>query len=438
MKKILLPALLIVSTTLSAQEFDRQKMDSLFNRIVSSDRGMGSISIFQDGSEKYQRTFGWASIEDSVKADRQTTYRIGSISKTFTAAIIMGLIEEDRLRLETTLADFYPEVKNSEKITIEQMLKHRSGIFNFTSATDYQSWMEQPITREDLVKKIVANGSAFQPGEKAEYSNANYVLLSLIAERIEDKPFEQIVQKTLGEPCSLENTYYGKAISVKDNEAKSYRKLGDWQIATETDMSVPLGAGALVANPTDLNRFLHCLFNHEIVSEETLETMMEIEDGYGMGMFQIPFYEKKGYGHTGGIDGFQSNATYFPQEKVSIAYTSNGVVMPVNDILIGALSIYFGRAYELPEFKEALTLTSEELDKYLGVYSSPSFPLKVIISKEGRALLAQATGQPSFALEAYETDKFKFDQALLKLEFIPEDDTMILKQGGKEYELKRE
>lgn len=438
MKKILLPALLIVSTTLSAQEFDRQKMDSLFNRIVSSDRGMGSISIFEDGDEKYQRTFGWASIEDSVKADRQTTYRIGSISKTFTAAIIMGLIEEDRLRPETTLADFYPEVKNSEKITIEQMLKHRSGIFNFTSATDYQSWMEQPITREDLVKKIVANGSAFQPGEKAEYSNANYVLLSLIAERIEDKPFEQIVQKTLCEPCSLENTYYGKAISVKDNEAKSYRKLGDWQIATETDMSVPLGAGALVANPTDLNRFLHCLFNHEIVSEETLETMMEIEDGYGMGMFQIPFYEKKAYGHTGGIDGFQSNAGYFPREKVSVAYTSNGVVMPMNDILIGVLSIYFGRAYELPEFVEALTLTSEELDKYLGVYSSPSFPLKVTISKEENTLLAQATGQPSFALEAYETDKFKFDQALLKLEFIPEDNAMILKQGGKEYELKRE
>ena len=110
----------------------------------------------------------------------------------------------------------------------------------------------------------------------------------------------------------------------------------------------------------------------------------------------------------------------------------------MNDVLIGVLSIYFGRDYKLPEFTEPLQVTSEALDQYLGVYSSADFPLKVTISKDGSTLMAQATGQPSFALEAYEPDKFQFDQAGVKLEFIPKDDTMILRQGGGEFTLKRE
>ena len=438
MKKILLPVLLLANTILLAQDFDRQKMDSLFTLIESKGKGMGSVSIFEDGNEVYQTAFGFASIEDTIKTSAKTKYRIGSISKTFTAAIIMRLIEEDQLTLETKLSAFYPPVENSQKITIKQMLKHRSGIYNFTSAQDYQSWMEQPISKEDLVKKIVANGSSFEPNEKAEYSNANYVLLSLIAERLKNKEFGELIREVIGEPCALENTYYGAAISVKDDEAKSYTKRGDWQAATETNKSVPMGAGAIVSTPTDLNTFLNCLFNHTILSKESLSTMMEVEDGYGIGMLPIPFYDKTAYGHTGSIDGFQSNAAYFPQEKVSVAYTSNGVVMPMNDILIGVLSIYFGRDYELPEFEEALSLKSEELDQYLGVYSSPDFPLKVTITKEDNILIGQATGQPSFALEAYEVHQFKFDQAMLELEFVPEDNIMILKQRGGEYELTRE
>ena len=275
---------------------------------------MGSISIFKSGEEDYQHAFGYASLEDSVAATRNTKYRIGSISKTFTAAIIMGLVEAGKLSLSTSLAEFYPEINNAQDITIEHLLRHRSGIYNFTSTEDYQSWMEQPISRAELVKKIVANGSVFKPDEKAEYSNSNYVLLSFIAERLKDQKFAQLVEETICEPCSLENTYYGAAVRVENHEAESYTRSDGWQLATETDMSVPAGAGAMVSNPTDLNIFLNCLFNQKIVSEESLDAMMTLEDGYGMGLFQIPFYDKKAYGHNGGIDRFQSSAAYFPPE----------------------------------------------------------------------------------------------------------------------------
>ena len=412
-------------------------MDSLFALIDANQQGMGSISIFADGQEVYQNTFGYASTEEQIAANQATVYRIGSISKTFTAATIMKLIEEGQLTLTTPLATFYPNIENAPNITIEHMLRHRSGIFNYTSASDYTSWMEKPITKEALVAKIADYGSTFAPGERNEYSNANYALLSFVAEDLTGDDFAQLVAEMVCEPCALQNTYYGGAINVANHEAKSYTKLADWQPATETDMSVPVGAGALVSTPTDLNQFLTCLFNHQVVSAESLDSMMAIKGYHGMGLVQVPFYDKRAYGHTGGIDGFQSNAFYFPNEKVSVAYLSNAVAMPLNDILIGVLSIYFDREYALPTF-ETLTLDSATLAKYVGVYSGPDFPLKVTITQKDNTLIGQATGQPSFPLKAYETDKFKFDGAGLKLYFIAADGIMRLNQGAQTFELKRE
>jgi D-alanyl-D-alanine carboxypeptidase len=136
--------------------------------------------------------------------------------------------------------------------------------------------------------------------------------------------------------------------------------------------------------------------------------------------------------------GFQPNATYCPIDNFALPYTSNGVVMPMNNILIGALSIYFGKEYELPDFKPGLELSTGDLDKYLGIYSSTALPLKITITKKGNVLIGQATGQPSFPLEAYEVHKFKFDQAMLKLEFLPEENKMILRQGGGEFTFTKE
>jgi len=438
MRKTLSFFLLLIAFSINAQDFNKSKLDSLFSLIDDNHKGMGSISIFENSKEVYQNTIGYVSIEDSIKSNQSTKYRIGSISKMFTASIILGLIEDQKLAMDTKLSEFYPDIINSEDITIEYLLRHRSGIYNFTNSSDYQSWMELPISKENLITKIIDLGSSFKPNQRAEYSNSNYILLSFIAEYIEKKKFSKILKKRICKPCSLKDTYYGSKISTTNNEALSYTKSNNWQIATQTDMTILGGAGGVVSNSTDLNKFLNCLFLGKLVSENSLTTMMQIQDGYGIGMFQVPFGNKKAFGHTGGVDGFQSNAFLFPTEEVSIAYTSNGVVMPINDILIGVLSIYFSKDYELPVFTDTIRLKSEELDKYLGVYSSLTFPLKITITKEKNVLIAQATGQPSFPLEAYEEHKFRFDQAKLKIEFISQESTMILKQGGGQFTLKKE
>jgi hypothetical protein len=157
-------------------------------------------------------------------------------------------------------------------------------------------------------------------------------------------------------------------------------------------------------------------------------------DGYGLGLFQIPFYERKALGHGGGIDGLQSNASFFQDDQVGLTYLTNGVALTMNDILIGVLSIYFGKDYELPSFAPGMVVNSEDLDQYLGIYSSTAIPLKITISKQGSQLIAQATGQSAFPLEAFEINKFRFDQAGIKMEFIPDDKKLILNQGGGRFE----
>lgn len=436
MKKYTVILLFIfLAAGLCAQEFDRVKMDSLFSLIDAGQKGMGSISIFSMGEEVYQRSIGYSDVENGLLADASTKYRIGSISKPFTSVIIMQFVDEGKLALDSKLYSFYPGVPNAREITIEQLLRHESGIFNFTNSRKYTSYMEQPKTRAELLKIIVDGGTIFKPGERMEYSNSNYVLLSMIIEQVEMKDFSKVLNERIIKPLKLKNTYYGSKIVSSKNEAFSYNGGDTWELSTETDMSIPLGAGAIVSTPTDLNIFFFALFNGKLVSQESLDKMTEFSDNVGLGLFLLPFYEKRAVGHQGGIDAFQSTAGFFREDDVSIAYTTNGVVMPKNNIMIGALSVFFGLDYSLPKLAASVKVDVEDLDIYLGVYAAPDFPLKVSISKNESGLIGQATGQSAFPLEAYEKDKFRFEQAALTMQFLPGESKMILRQGGQEFEL---
>ena len=436
MKQIIV-ILIIITSVVGAQGLDTAKLDEFFERLEQNQQAMGSISIFQNGTEVYQKAIGFSDLEAGIKANKNTKYRIGQISETFTATIIMQLIEEGKLSLDSKLSKYYPEIPNSQKINIAMLLKHRSGIYDYIDLIGYQNWMEQAISKKDLVDKISSRKSIFEPNSTARHSNSNYVLLSFIAEDIEHKSFAELL-KRIRKPCNLHNTYYGGKINTKNNEALSYFTSVNWEIATETDMSVPIGAGAIVSNPTDLNIFLNCLFSYKLISKESLDKMSEIQEGYGMGLFQVSFKDKKALGHGGEIDGFQSMAFYFPKEKMAISYIANGVVYPANDIADGVLSIYFNQDFDLPNFKPQVVLSSEDLDKYLGVYSGPSLPLKITITKEGNQLIARETGQPSFSLKALEGNTFVFGKPNIEMVFLPTENKMIFKQDGAEFELERE
>ena len=247
----------------------------------------------------------------------------------------------------------------------------------------------------------------------------------------------QLLNEQIIKPTGLKNTHFGRKADIKDNDCYSYSFKGNWVKEPETDLSIAMGAGAIVSTPGDLTKFADALFNGKLVSPGDLKLMETLKDNYGMGLFKIPFYDKSGYGHNGGIDGFTSVMYHFADSNVSIAMTSNGTNFDNNQISIALLSAVYNKSYEIPTFK-TFEVTGVDLDKYLGVYSSKQMPLKITITRNGKTLIAQATGQPSFALEATEKDKFKFDPAKVVLEFNPTDESMILKQGGGTFNFSKE
>lgn len=439
MKNFVALLLLFSTSLLGAQTPEETEiLDSLFDRIDTNDLAMGSISIFSNGKETYSRSIGYLDLEKKTPANSTTAYRIGSITKTFTAVVMMQLIEEGKLEAGTLLDEFFPQVPNADKITVEDLLRHRSGLFNITEDEDFRKWMLSPQSREEMLKRVVKNGALFMPAEKTKYSNTNYLLLSYIAEDIEEKSYAEIVKQRIIDKLDLKNTFYGEKITPEKNEAKSYSHTGaGWALMPETDMSVPMGAGALVSTPRDLNRFYWNLFEGNLVSRASLEVMKSVKDGMGIGIMKLPLEEFEVYGHGGGIDGFSSIAVHFPEEKITAAFISNGSYYPTNTLFIGAMKITLGQEYELPEFSPTITLQPEDLDKYFGTYSSPDLPMKIKISQEDGTLIAQPTGQSAVQLDAVGEDIFKAERLMLKLTFFPAENKMLLEQGGQKAELRR-
>ena len=165
--------------------------------------------------------------------------------------------------------------------------------------------------------------------------------------------------------------------------------------------------------------------------------METIKDDYGLGLFSQEFFDKKGYGHRGGIDAFTAVFTYFPQDKISFSLTSNGSNYNNNEIPMAVLSTVFNKPFELPDFA-SYQANDADLDQYTGVYTSEKIPLKLTVSKEKNQLMAQASGQSAMPLEAAGKNKFKITKAGIVMEFDPAQKTMSLKQGGGEFKFDKQ
>ena len=423
-----------------AQQLNTAKLDSLLNGLAVNHKMMGSLALSHDGHVVYSRAFGDAQLTPEISATSTTHYRVGSISKVFTATMIMQLVEEKKLALNTPLATFFPQLPNAATITIDQLLSHRSGLHSLTDDAAYLGYMTKPKTQTELLAIMAAPKADFEPGAKYAYSNTNFILLGYIVEKLTKMPYAQALQKRITAKAGLKDTYYGGKIDSKKQEAQSYETTtSGWKQSAETDMSIPGGAGAVVSTPADLDRFLEALFGGKLVSAASLEQMKTIRDGYGRGLMVIPFGSKRGYGHGGAIDEFQSMTSYFPDDKLAVAVCTNARNSNMNDAMIGVLSIYFGKPYRIPNFAAApFAPAPADLDRYAGTYGSTQIPLKIVVTKEGTSLKAQATGQPALTLEAVSKDVFKFDAAGIRMEFDAAKPAFMLKQGGGAFEFTKE
>lgn len=436
MKKLLLLFLFGLSSAF-AQTDKFQKIDSLLNYLYTNNKFMGSLSILEKDKIVFSKAYGWAELSSGKKLDNTTKLKIGSITKTFTANMIMQLVDEKKLSLDTKLSQFYPKVVNADKITIAMLLHHRTGIPDFLNDDPtVAQYIYIENKKADLLKRIEGYTSAFEPDSQFKYSNSNYNLLGYIVEDITKKSYAENLNTRIVKKLGLKNTLLPVKINPSQNEGYSFTFNGSvWEQTPEWHNSLAFAAGAIASTPDDLNLFLSGLFNGKLVSAASLSEMKTIKDGYGKGLVIAPFEERKFYGHTGGIENFRAAAGYNIEEKTGFAIVVNGDNFNRNDIMIGVLSLYYGKDYQFPDVK-GFAVSETLRAKYVGTYSSKSIPIKITIAENNGQLTAQATGQSAFPLTATSETEFVFETAGIQMIF--GDQKMVLKQSGMEFEFTKE
>ena len=392
-----------------AQTLDTDTLDTFLDRLASKQKGMGSLAILKDGQPVYRHAFGYSFVdgEDRRPATTSTKYRIASITKTYTAVMIYQLVEEGRLTLGDTLDRFFPQIPNASRITVAQILGHRSGIHDLEADG---SWGKQARTKDEIVARIAQGQPDFEPDTQHRYSNAGYILLGDIVERAGGQPYREALTARITSKLGLHDTYFldsGTADAGR-NESLSYRYIGGFKEAAELDFSVPGGAGSIVSTPTDMAVFIQALFDLKLVSKDRLAQMSTMRDGEGMGMEPFSFAGLTCLGHTGGSGSSGAWLMYCPADRLALAYATNMKIYPVVDIVRGIVDVYRHRAFEVPTF-EAVQVSPEVLDRYVGVYSAPGAPVKLTITRQGSTLYFQPGTQSAVPLEATAQDAFKID-----------------------------
>ncbi len=432
MKRLLLLLLTIaISFSSPAQSIDPTRLDSLFNILAARNLAKGSICIMNNGKLLYQRTVG--------KDQSQTaTYRIGSITKVFTAVMIYELIDSKRLSLDDTLSEFFPELANAGRITIAEMLGHRSGLANFTgTAANFNTWKEQPQTHEQLIAYIKNQHPDFAPGDKADYNNSNFLLLGYILEKIYQKAYKDIVKERIIKKLGLNNTYYGDHAGIRDQEVPSYKYFDNqWKPENAVYLDNFSGAGAMISTPSDLCKFIAAIFDGRFIRQSSLGRMTRIEkDGYGWGMFSFGDSLHTGYGHNGQTEGFASSMQYYPEKNLAIAYCTNGEVYPKDFILDEVFKICFAEPCTIPTFTP-VALTQQQLQTLTGVYAGDN-GLQITCSVADTGLVLGTKGQ-QFALDALSDHEFRNVPFGFFFEFDPNSKRLTVHDAATTYWLHKQ
>jgi len=412
-------------------------LNDYFEQLSEKNKAMGSIALMKGNEIIYANGFGYSNVDQKIAPDENTAYHVGSISKIYTSVLIHQLEERGKLSLTDKLSKYYPKVKNAEKITISDLLNHRSGIFNFTNAEGFGDIYTKPIDRSTHLKMIYEFDSVFEPGSKADYSNSNYLLLANIIEDASGKSYQDLLKKNILKKVKTSRTTFGKNLGEMENEARSYSfQEGKWEAEDETHMTVPFGAGSVRSTPKELTMFAKALFSGNLVSDNILTSMSEITEGFGSGLFEFPYNDLKGIGHNGGIDGYQSHLSHFAQEDLTFALTLNGVAYDMNEILIAVLAIYFGDDFEMPDF-DSVEVAKHILESYAGTYTSPDVPIEPVLFEEGGYLKAKAVGEDRVIRFRSESNTvFHDDEANVRIEF-DEEGSFAFSQGDRETQFTR-
>jgi CubicO group peptidase (beta-lactamase class C family) len=309
------------------------KIDAVMHRGLKSARVPGASLLIAKGAEVlFEKGYGFADIEHEVPVTPETVFRIGSITKQFTAAAIMKLREADKLTVESKLAALAPEFGFTGKpITVHQLLNHTSGIKSFTSLPHFWETATHHSTHEEMFALIKDEPFDFEPGAKMLYNNSGYYLLGVIIEKVAGRTYEEYLTAEFFQPLGMKQTRYGGATPIVKHRARGYTRRGGKNVnAKRMSMRPPFAAGALLSTTRDLHRWNIALHGGKVVSAESYKMMttprapaVRGSGGYGYGL-QVPRIDgQRILMHGGGIFGFSTILAYYPKYELTIVLLYN-------------------------------------------------------------------------------------------------------------------
>jgi CubicO group peptidase (beta-lactamase class C family) len=436
MKQLFLIFFFIASLS-HAQNTNFKKLDSFFKTLSDNNKMMGTLVVSKNGQVIYDKSIGYANIVDGKKqpVTKMSKFRIASITKTYTATMVYQLVDEGKLKLTDKLSKYFPQIPNAENISITNLLTHSSGLYEITKDVDFKTWHVEGSTREDMLARMQKYPGIFEPDEKSEYSNTNFILLGYIIENIEKTSYAVALQKRIADKLGLKSTYYGRKINATHDECSSYKYKKDaLTLSEETDMSVPGGAGGIVSTPYDLVKFYEALFNGKLMSPESFSKMITIKNfPFGSGVFKGDMYGHDAYGHEGSIDGFRSKVVYIPDEKMTIVVLANALDYPMDNIASNGFLVSQNKDLLKPlDTKPSIELTEEQIQilagEYEGYVGSDKFTFTFVA--KGKVLKGGPNPNMLFAFKAIKKNEFVQEKFGIHLKFDVEKNTLIFSQAG--------
>jgi CubicO group peptidase (beta-lactamase class C family) len=351
----------------------RPEFDDVMNGLVRPDGPGAAVAVRQGGEIVHSAGYGLANLEWGIPIDTETVFRIGSITKQFTAAAILKLAADGKLAIDDPLERHLPDYPVGERrITIRHLLNHTSGIKSYTAMPAFAEIMRRDLPLAELMAVFKDAPPDFQPGERFLYNNSGYILLGAVIEAASGQSYEAYLKQSFFDPLGLTRTSYLHNEPVVPKRASGYAPGQTLVNAPPLSMTLPHAAGALGSTAEDLLAWELALRGGRAVATADYAAMTtpgQLNDGapisYGFGLVNQTYRDHRLVGHGGGINGFVSNLAYWPEHDLAIAIVCNSGAFPVQQ----AAFTLARRAIGEPDLtREAVTLDDAALDGCAGEY----------------------------------------------------------------------
>jgi D-alanyl-D-alanine carboxypeptidase len=403
-----------------------EAIDRLLREVYPPREPGASAIVVKGGQVVYRKGFGMANLELGVPMRADYIFRIGSITKQFTAVAILMLVGEGKLALDDDISTFLPDYPtHGHRLTVEHLLTHTSGIKSYTSRSDFREIWRKDVTVPELIGLFKDLPMEFAPGERYNYSNSGYVLLGAIVEAVSGQAYAEFLEQRIFQPLELGQTSCDRTERIVPGRAAGYdRDPTDWQNAGFVSMTQPYAAGALISTVDDLAKWDEALYTDRLVAPSLLErawTPFRLNDGsstgYGYGWGIGSYAGHRLIQHGGGIPGFITQALRLPDDQVFVAVLTNSTGKDPGPhqlaLKIGGLAI--GQPYEEPV---PISLPSETLDQFVGVYRVRAKELRTVLREGDKILLQWSDGPKQEIIPLADDEFFVKDDSFTRIRFV--------------------